>query len=77
MVVMMVDNPPGQNGGYYRILPLDQDPSRDGQWELLSFHSGVVAVHAALLSTGRVLFFAGSGSSANRFASPDFQRQGY
>ena len=72
MVVMMVDNPPGQNGGYYRILPLDQDPSRDGQWELLSFHSGVVAVHAALLSTGRVLFFAGSGSSANRFASPDF-----
>ena len=72
MVVMMVDNPPGQNGAYYRILPLDQDPSRDGQWELLSFHSGVVAVHAALLSTGRVLFFAGSGSSANRFASPDF-----
>jgi hypothetical protein len=72
MVVMMIDNPPGQNGGYYRILPLNQDPTRDGQWELLSFHSGVVAVHAALLPTGRVLFFAGSGSSANRFASPDF-----
>jgi hypothetical protein len=72
MAVMMIDNPPGQNAGYYRILPLDQDPSRDGQWELLSFHSQVVAVHAALLPTGRVLFFAGSGSSANRFASPDF-----
>jgi hypothetical protein len=72
MVVMMIDNPPGQNAGYYRILPLDTDPKRDGQWELLSFHSGVVAVHAALLPSGKVLLFAGSGSSQNRFESPDF-----
>jgi Domain of unknown function (DUF1929)/FG-GAP repeat len=73
MMVMMIDNPPGQNAGYYRMLPLDVNPQRDGQWELLQgFHSGVVAVHAALLPTGKVLFFAGSGSSENRFRSPDF-----
>jgi galactose oxidase-like protein len=72
MIVMMVDNPPGQNSGYYRVLPLDADPQRDGKWELLGFPSGVLAVHAALLPTGKVLFFAGSGSSATRFNSPDF-----
>jgi hypothetical protein len=72
MLVMMVDNPPGQNTGYYRVLPLDKDPARDGQWQLLGFHSGVLAVHAALLHTGKVLFFAGSGSSATRFAADDF-----
>ena len=72
MVVMMVDNPPEQNAGYYRILPLDKNAARDGQWELLPFHSGVLAVHAALLHTGKVLVFAGSGSSATRFGSPDF-----
>src|SRR5262249_46532707 len=71
MIVMIVDSPPGQNAGYYRILLLDEDPARDGRWEL-SFYSGVLAVHAALLHTGKVLIFAGSGSSATRFASPDF-----
>ena len=72
LMVMMIDNPPGQNAGYYRMLPLDLNPQRDGKWELLAFHSGVVAVHAALLPTGKVLFFAGSGSSQNRFESPNF-----
>jgi hypothetical protein len=72
MAVMMVDNPPDQNAGYYRILPLDLDPKRDGQWQLLPFHSGVLAVHAALLPQGKVLFFAGSGSSATRFGAPEF-----
>jgi hypothetical protein len=72
MIVMMIDNPPGKNDGYYRVLPLDHDPARDGQWELLTFDSGVVAVHAALLLGGKVLLFAGSGSSANRFADPNF-----
>ena len=68
----MVDAPPGQNAGLTRALPLDELPARDGRWELLPFHSGVLAVHAALLPQGKVLFFAGSGSSATRFASPDF-----
>jgi hypothetical protein len=72
LLVMMIDSPPGQNAGLYGLFPLDEDPVRDGRWELLPFHSGVLAVHAALLPTGKVLFFAGSGSSAARFASPDF-----
>ncbi|MCU1261004.1 MAG: hypothetical protein JWO80_3889, partial [Bryobacterales bacterium] len=72
MAVMMVDNPPDQNTGYYRIVPLDTDPKRDGQWQLLPFHSEILAVHAALLPLGKVLFFAGSGSSAVRFNAPDF-----
>ena len=72
LLAMMVDNPPGQNAGFYRVLPLDVDPARDGQWELLPFHSGVLAVHAALLPKGKVLFFAGSGSSATRFNAPEF-----
>ena len=72
LLATMVDNPPGQNAGYYRVLPLDHDPRRDGEWSLLPFHSGVLAVHAALLPTGKVLFFAGSGSSAVRFGAADF-----
>jgi hypothetical protein len=72
MAVLMIDNPPGQNAGYYRTVPLDTIPERDGQWQLLPFHSGVLAVHAALLPQGKVLFFAGSGSSATRFNDPDF-----
>src|SRR5215204_2521880 len=72
MVVFAVDNPPQQNAGICQVVELDHDPGRDGQWELLPFHSGVLAVHTALLPTGKVLFFAGSGSSAVRFASPQF-----
>lgn len=72
LLALMIDNPPGQNAGLYQLLELDPDPSRDGAWELLPFHSGVLAVHAALLPDGEVLFFAGSGSSAVRFNSPLF-----
>ena len=72
LVAMMVDNPVGQNAGYYRVIPLDIVPARDGQWELLPFHSEVLPVHLGLLHTGRVLVFAGSGSSATRFNAPEF-----
>lgn len=72
LVTLMVDNPPNQNAGLYQVLDLDRDPAKQGKWELLPFHSGVLAVHAALLPTGKVLFFAGSGSSAVRFNNPDF-----
>jgi hypothetical protein len=72
LAVMMVDNPPDLNAGYYRVLPLDKVPARDGQWELLPFHSGVLGVHAALLPKGKVAFYAGSGSSATRFAAAEF-----
>lgn len=72
LVALMVDNPPGLNAGYYEVLALEHDASREGDWELLAFRSGVLAVHAALLPRGKVLFFAGSGSSALRFRSPLF-----
>jgi Domain of unknown function (DUF1929) len=72
LLVFMVDNPPQQNAGLYQMLELSHDPAREGSWEVLSFHSGVLAVHAALLPKGKVLFFAGSGSSATRFDSPIF-----
>jgi len=72
LVAFAIDDPPEQNAGIYELVDLDPDPARDGQWELLPFHSGVLAVHAGLLPTGKVLFFAGSGSSAVRFASPLF-----
>jgi hypothetical protein len=72
LVAFMVDNPPQQNAGLYELVDLVHDPAREGSWEVLSFHSGVLAVHAALLPRGKVLFFAGSGSSATRFDSPAF-----
>jgi hypothetical protein len=72
LTVFMIDNPVGQNAGYYRLLPMDPDPARDGQWELLPYHSQVLPVHLALLPTGKVLVFAGSGSSATRFNAADF-----
>jgi hypothetical protein len=72
LAVMFVDNPPGLNAGYLGVVPLDAQPARDGRWDLLPFHSGVLAVHAGLLPGGRVMFFAGSGSSAVRFAAPQF-----
>jgi hypothetical protein len=72
LISLMVDDPPGANAGLYKTIELDPDPARDGAWELLPFHSGVLAVHTALLPSGKVLFFAGSGSSAVRFGSDLF-----
>jgi hypothetical protein len=72
LFALMIDNPPGQNAGLYQVLDLDPDPAVHGVWKLEPFSSGVLAVHAALLPHGKVLFFAGSGSSQTRFFSPDF-----
>ena len=47
-------------------------PADAGAWQVLSFTSEVLAVHAALLHSGDVLFAAGSGNSLPRFQSPDF-----
>jgi len=72
LFAFMIDSPLQQNAGLYEVLDLDADPAREGKWEVLPFHSGVLAVHAAVLPRGKVLFFAGSGSSKKRFDSPDF-----
>jgi hypothetical protein len=52
-------------GGSFRAAPPELDvaqaPER-GVWRILDFDSQILAVHAALLHTGDVLFFAGSGA---------------
>jgi hypothetical protein len=72
LITMFVDNPIGQNAGLYRVLDLDTDPPITGSWADLKFSSEVLAVHAALLHTGKVMFFAGSGNVQQRHDSPDF-----
>lgn len=72
LLVVTIDSRPGPNVGLYQILSLNSDPATQGSWELLPYDSEVLAVHAALLPKGKVLFFAGSGNSGVRFASPDF-----
>lgn len=74
-VVFHVDNPQGQNAGLFAItdLKLDIDTAATrGLWRLLPYFSEVLPVHAALLHTGKVLFFAGSGNNVFRFSSNDF-----
>jgi hypothetical protein len=71
LAVLLVDNAEGQNSASYRLLDLEPDPATQGSWEVLPFLSEVLAVHAGQLPGGKVLFFAGSGSSKVRFTSPD------
>ena len=74
-IILHVDNPNGLNKGLLSItdLQLDLDDAESkGVWRLLPYLSEVLPVHAALLHTGKVLFFAGSGNSAFRVTSPDF-----
>src|SRR5207248_5321292 len=74
-VILHVDNPPQLNAGLFAVtdLTLDVDAATTkGVWRLLPYFSEVLPVHAALMHTGKVLFFAGSGNNAFRFSSPDF-----
>lgn len=69
LAVLAVDDPEGANAGLYRFLPVETDlatAATEGVWRLLEVDSGVLAVHAALLPTGSVLFFAGSGNDPAR-----------
>ena len=74
-VVLHVDNPPQLNAGRYfvidLVLDIDQAATK-GIWRLLPYFSEVLPVHAAMLHTGKVLFFAGSGNNVFRRSSPDF-----
>ena len=72
LVVLTVDNPPGANRGWYRVLDVVTDldmAAQMGVWRLLENDSVVNPVHAALLHTGSVLFFAGSGNDVDRHAA--------
>ncbi len=74
-VVFQVASPPGVNAGRFAIadLILDIDTAATkGVWRLLPYFSQVLPVHAALLHTGKLLFFAGSGNNVFRFKSGDF-----
>jgi hypothetical protein len=73
VVVFHVNNPPQLNQGLFAVtdLTLDIDTAQQkGVWRLLPYDSKVLPVHAALLHTGKVLFFAGSGNNAFRFQPP-------
>lgn len=61
-VVFTIDNQPDGNTGYLRVLNLDTDLAQaatEGAWRILDFGTEINPVHAALLHTGDLLFFAG------------------
>jgi plastocyanin len=51
---------------------IGEAPTR-GVWELLPCDSQVLAVHAALMHTGHVLFFAGTGNDPTKEPAHDFR----
>jgi hypothetical protein len=74
-VVFHVDAPPGLNEGRFAVvdLVLDIDQAKQqGVWRLLPYLSDIMPVHAALLHTGKLLFFAGSGNNLARADAPGF-----
>lgn len=76
LVVFAIDNPVGRNDGYYRVVDLVIDldtAATKGVWRLLDFDTQVNPVHAALLHTGGVLLFAGSGNDVDRFNARDYR----
>lgn len=76
LLVLTVDNPAGAPQAYWRLvdIPTDLDEAATrGAWRLLDFPTEVNPVHAALLHTGDVLLFAGSGNDPNRQPPRDFR----
>ncbi|GAB3206223.1 galactose oxidase-like domain-containing protein [Nocardia tengchongensis] len=76
LVVSTIDHPAGGNTGYLRVLDLDTDlatSATEGAWRILDFDTEVNPVHAALLHTGDILFFAGSGNDPDRLGAHDFR----
>jgi FtsP/CotA-like multicopper oxidase with cupredoxin domain len=64
----------GAMAGMAGTPPIDMHQARaQGLWELLPCDSQVLAVHAALLHTGRVLFFAGTGNDPAKEPAHDFR----
>ena len=75
LVVVAVDAPVGQNAAFHRVLDAmtDLEMAREmGVWRLLEDGSGTLAVHAALLHTGDLLFFAGSSNDPDRHNAHQF-----
>jgi hypothetical protein len=72
LVVMAVDHAPTGNAGVYKLVRVREDPAIHGKWDKLPFNSEVLAIHAAMLRTGKIMFFSGSGNNQVRAAAPDF-----
>ncbi|MFC5949932.1 galactose oxidase-like domain-containing protein [Pseudonocardia lutea] len=75
LVTLAADAPVGGSSGWYRVLDprTDRDTGAErGVWRLLERDSGVLAVHAALLHTGSVAFFAGSSNDPDNAAAGRF-----
>lgn len=51
-------------------LSIEQDPAQKGLWEPVKYHFRHLPVHLALLHTGKVLAFGGSGNDETRLDSP-------
>ncbi|WP_459956920.1 galactose oxidase-like domain-containing protein [Nocardia sp. IFM 10818] len=76
LVVCTIDHQVGGNAGYLRALTLETDLDQadtEGLWRVLDFGTEINPVHAALLHTGDVLFFAGSGNDVDRHHAHDFR----
>ncbi|WP_067691945.1 glyoxal oxidase [Nocardia jejuensis] len=76
LVVCTVDKRQGGNAGYVRVLDLDTDladAASEGLWRILDFGTEINPVHAALLRTGDVLFFAGSGNDPDRHDAHEYR----
>ncbi|MDT7714163.1 MAG: hypothetical protein QOH09_155 [Pseudonocardiales bacterium] len=72
LVVLAADHPPAGSVGFYTTVQLTDSPEIHGRWQVLPFNSEVLAIHAAMLHTGRVLFFSGSGNNTARVADHKF-----
>ncbi|CAM2867951.1 galactose oxidase-like domain-containing protein [Skermania piniformis] len=76
LVLLAVDNPTGRNSGLLRVFAVEtqlEHAAHMGVWRLLDFDTEINPVHAALLHTGDVLFFAGSGNDADKHAAHIFR----
>ena len=76
LVVLAVDNPAERNTGFVRVVALDtglDEAHHMGAWRLLDFGTEINPVHAALLHTGDVLFFAGSGNDPDQHHAHQFR----
>ncbi|MEU7581084.1 galactose oxidase-like domain-containing protein [Streptomyces sp. NPDC041068] len=76
LLILVADDPPGAPAGYRRVIDLStdlDDAAELGVWRLMDFGTDVNPVHAALLHTGDVLFFSGSGNDPDRLNPQDFR----
>jgi hypothetical protein len=60
------DNHDGDNNNNTDVI----DPAKKGLWEPIKYHFRYLPVHIALLHTGKVLAFGGSGNDETRLNSP-------